>query len=79
LQIGVGVLGGAEAASHAARRYVSNMPEDHVIIKLDFKDAFNSLRRDAMLEAAERDVPELYRFAYAAYTVEPLFQYVMIQ
>jgi len=50
------------------------MPEDHVIIKLDFKNAFNSLRRDAMLEAVEQDVPELHRFAYAAYTVESLLQ-----
>jgi len=75
LQLGVGVPGGAEAAIHATRRYVSNMPADHVIIKLDFKNAFNSLRRDAMLEAVERDVPEFCRFAHAADTVEPLLQY----
>jgi len=68
LQLGVGVPGEAEAAIYATRRYVSNMPDDHVIITLDFKNAFNSLRRDAMLEAVERDVPELYRFAQSAYT-----------
>jgi hypothetical protein len=75
LQLGVGVAGGAEAAIHATRRYVLNMPDDNVVVKLDFTNAFNSLRRDAMLEAVEREVPELYRFAYAAYTVEPILQY----
>jgi len=75
LQLGVGVTGEAEAVIHATRRYVSNRPEDRVIIKLYFKNAFNSLRRDAMLEAVERDIPELHRFAYAAYTVDPLLQY----
>jgi len=78
LQLGVGVPGGAEAAIHATRRYVSNMPEDHVITKLDFKNAFNSLRRDAMLEAVERDVPEFYRFVYAA-SSNRYFNTAMIQ
>ena len=36
LQIGVGVSGGAEAAVHATRQYLQSMPEDHVIVKLDF-------------------------------------------
>jgi hypothetical protein len=44
LQLGVGVPGGAEAAIHAARRYVSQMPDSHVVVKLDFTNAFNTLR-----------------------------------
>ena len=44
IQIGVGVPGGCEAAVHAARRYAEDMPDDHVIVKLDFSNAFNSLR-----------------------------------
>ena len=59
LQLGVGVPGGAEAALHAARRYVSQMPDSHVVVKLDFTNAFNTLRRDCLLEAIARDVPEL--------------------
>ena len=51
LQLGVSVVAGAEAAIHATRRYVINMPANHVVVKLDFTNAFNTLRRDAMLEA----------------------------
>jgi len=36
-------------------------------VKLDFANAFNSVRRDALLEAVARDIPELYRFMYATY------------
>ena len=35
-QVGVWVSGGAEAAVHTMRRLVSNMPDDHVLVKLDF-------------------------------------------
>jgi len=44
-QLGVGVAGGAEAAVHAVRRLVSNMPDDNFIVKLDFSNAFNCIRR----------------------------------
>ena len=39
IHVGVGVLGGAEAAIHAMRRLVSTMPDDHVIVKLDLENA----------------------------------------
>lgn len=71
----MGVAGGAEAAIHATRRYVSSMPDNHVIVKLDFANAFNTLRRDCLLEAVAREIPELYRFAHAAYSTEPILQY----
>jgi len=38
-QMDGGVSGEAEAAVHAARRLVSNLPSDHVIVKLDFSNA----------------------------------------
>ena len=40
-QLGVGVKGGAEALVHGARRYLDNLPVDHVFVKLDFSNAFN--------------------------------------
>ena len=43
IQVGVGVSGGAEAAIHALRRYVSTMPDDHVLVKLDFSNAYNTV------------------------------------
>ena len=67
LQVGVGVPGGAEAAVHAFRRFVSNMPDGHVAVKIDFSNAFNTIRRDLILESILTEVPEIYRFVYAAY------------
>ena len=40
LQVGVGVAGGCEAAVHATRRFLSVMPADNIIVKLDFSNAF---------------------------------------
>jgi len=48
IQLGVGITGGAEAAVHAARRYVEHLDPDFVIVKLDFRNAFNTIRRDTM-------------------------------
>src|SRR4029077_1049838 len=44
-QLGVGVKGGTEALAHGARRYLDNLPNNHVFVKLDFTNAFNSIRR----------------------------------
>jgi len=49
------------------RRCTYNVPDDKVIVKFDFANAFNSVRRDALLEAVARDIPALYRFIYATY------------
>ncbi len=48
-QLGYGVRGGAEPAVHAARKFLSNLDPKHAIVKLDFSNAFNSIRRDSML------------------------------
>ena len=75
LQLGVGVKDGCEAAIHAGRRYVDAMPEDFIIAKLDFKNAFNSLRRDAMLEAIYMHVPEIFTFCHMAYTNDSILKF----
>jgi hypothetical protein len=68
LQLGVGVRGGCEAAIHTCRRYMDAMSDDHVIVKLDFANAFNSIHRDAMLNAIQSHVPEIYAFCHLAYS-----------
>jgi hypothetical protein len=68
-QVGVGVPGGCEAAIHAARRYLEDMPQDKVLIKLDFANAFNSLHRWDMLMAVRERMPEIYPFVFASYSV----------
>ena len=48
--IQLGVRSGAETAVHATRRYVSSMSTENVMVKLDFSNAFNTLRRNCMFE-----------------------------
>lgn len=67
-QLGVGVAGGCDAAVHAARRYLESMPENHVLVKLDFSNAFNCLHRSDMLLSVQQHLPEIYAFCYAAYS-----------
>ena len=38
------VTGGAEAPVHAVRRLVEHLPDDHVMVKLEFTNAFDSVR-----------------------------------
>ncbi len=59
-QLGFGVAGVAEAAVRAAMRYVK---PDEVFVKIDFRNAFNTLRRDSILEAVAKHFPKLLHFA----------------
>ena len=67
-QLGYGVSKGAEAAVHAARFYLRNIGSNKVLLKLDFTNAFNSIRRDKMLEAVQRLAPSSYPFVHAVYS-----------
>ena len=68
IQMGVGVPGGCEAAVHACRRFVLNMPDDFFVVKLDFSNAFNCLHRDSMLESIKQSVPGIYSFCLLSYS-----------
>ena len=48
-QLGYGVRGSAEAAVHAARRFLHGMDQKQAIVKLDFANGFNSVWRDCPL------------------------------
>jgi len=72
LQLGVGLQRGVEAAIHATRLYTSNLPDDHAIVKLDIKNAFNSIRRDSMLETIKTELPECYAYIHSAYASSSL-------
>ena len=75
-QLGVGNQGGAEAAVHAIRRYATNLNDNKIIIKLDFTNAFNTLRRDRIFEPVASVLPELYNFTYSSYEGHPILQFV---
>ena len=64
IQVGSGVSGGAEAAVNAVRRLVEHLPDDHVMVKFDFTNSFNSVRRDTILISVADKMPEIYRFVY---------------
>ena len=72
MQLGVGVSGGAEVAVHAARRLVSSLPAGHVVIKFDFSNAFNCVRRDLILDSIATNIPEIYWLVYSAFSCEPV-------
>ena len=67
-QLGVGIPGGCEAAIHSARRYLEALPPDHIVVKLDFSNAFNSLHRFDMLSAVHSRIPDLYSYCCSAYS-----------
>jgi len=60
VQLGVGTFGGCEATVHATRRFLATMPDVHVIVKLDFSNAFNNIQRDAVLMVIADLLPEIY-------------------
>ena len=66
-QLGIGTPGGCEAAVHSARRFIEALPQDHVFVKLDFTNAFNSIHRRDMLHSVYNRLPELYAYCQSAY------------
>ncbi|XP_029656934.1 uncharacterized protein LOC115230976 [Octopus sinensis] len=62
-QIGVGSPGGCEAAVHAVRTFTEkNEDTPFVIVKIDIKNAFNSIRRDTILEDCLTHYPSVYSY-----------------
>ena len=51
---------GAETTVHATSTYLKNMPSDHLLLKVDFTNAFNSISRDKMLQACFQHASEIY-------------------
>ena len=57
--VGVVVSGGAEAAVRITRRLLTNLPDNHVTIKLDFSSAFSSVREETILTTVTDKIPKL--------------------
>ena len=50
-QRGVGTTSGAEAVVHACRNFIGDASStNEVLLKIDFKNAFNTIRRDCVLQ-----------------------------
>ena len=67
-QFGCGTSRGAEIAAHVFRNLLENEHNpENVILKMDFKNAFNSLKRDKMLDTVFRKRRQIYNYTYSAY------------
>ena len=72
-QVGVAVPGGADRVVHQTRALLELNP-DWVVVKVDAKNAFNTLSRRAMLAAVRRHFPNLTPFIDLCYEHDtPLF------
>ena len=47
--------------------HLQNMSPGHLLLKLDFKNTFNTLRRDKMFESVKEYAPELFTLVHSAY------------
>lgn len=62
-QVGFGIKSGCEAAIHATRTFIhSSKSSNRILLKIDFKNAFNSVERDVMLNEIMEKTPYLYNF-----------------
>ncbi|GAV09740.1 hypothetical protein RvY_19228 [Ramazzottius varieornatus] len=67
-QVGCGTRGGAEAAVHAVRCFLEEgRDESQVLLKLDFKNAFNTIHRDVLLRVIRDSSPKYFPFAWQSY------------
>ena len=69
VQLGCGTKRGAEIAAHSFRNLIErdDNPKCTVLLKLDFKNAFNSLNRETMLNHVYSNRPQLYNYTHCAY------------
>ena len=67
-QLGYGTKLGSEAAVHAARLFLQHAESSAVMVKLDFCNAFNSIRWDKMLECVQDLAPDLFAYVHSAYS-----------
>ena len=75
----VGIDGGCESSVHAVRQYVQIVGEhpeltNYSLLKMDIKNAFNSIHRKAVLDEVYKRCPEIYKLVWQSYSAQtPLF------
>ena len=42
--------------------------EDKLVLKVDYKNAFNSIRRDVIMSKVKEEVPALYKMVWQTYS-----------
>ena len=77
VQFSVGIEGGAESVVHRVRKRLHLHP-DHVLVSLDLKNAFNSVRRSAFMSQVKEHYPQVFGLAHR-YPIRPRAQNPMGQ
>ena len=69
-QLGVAVKCGAESIVHATKQTFQKSlnKEKAGLLQIDFKNAFNSIKRSSVLDAAQKFIPSLASFASFCYS-----------
>ena len=68
-QLGFATRGGCEAAIHASRSYLyRNKGHRIVFFKIDFRNAFNTIERDIMLQEIKEKTPGIFPFLWQCYS-----------
>ena len=67
-QLGFGTQMGCEKIIHTVRSFIhSSLDSENILLKLDFKNAFNTIERDIMLKSFQEKFPDLYPFVWQSY------------
>ena len=77
IQVGINVKCGAEGIVHAISRLIEVHGKDDklAMLKIDFKNAFNSVSREAMFSLCKEHFPKLYSWIVYCYRDQPLLWY----
>lgn len=67
VQLGFGSKCGCEAAVHALRAFITRK-EGEVLLKVDVRNAFNSVDRGALLTQVKEKTPEIFNFVWQCYS-----------
>ena len=66
-QLGVSIPQATEIIAHAIQAWYQHPKPDEVLLLVDFENAYNSLDRQAMIDAVCGDAPEFARYAAFCY------------
>ena len=75
-QLGCGTPKGAKTTVHALRKYLQDPSSTgKVLLKIDFKNAFNTIQRDVILNLVKTKLPKIYNFAHQCYAQESFLRF----
>ncbi|XP_065315298.1 uncharacterized protein LOC135924175 [Gordionus sp. m RMFG-2023] len=74
-QLGVDVKGGCESAAHITRIFLQNNPQNKHLIKIDFYNAYNTIKRSVFLKSFINSFPCYSSYILSCYANPSILQY----